>query len=108
KRGGEERYLYRSEHLPDLVGQVGAVIGVPAVEPIGQEIVFGDDVLGDAERVQDQCAGKAGAVLAGGAMDHQRRAVFQQMRKQRAEVLRVLLHIAAVGAAHDVDGVVGR
>ena len=58
--------------------------------------------------MQDQRAGKTGAVLAGGAMDHQRRAIFQQMRKQRAEVLRVFLHVAAVGVAHHVDGVVGR
>jgi hypothetical protein len=63
---------------------------------------------GNAERMQDQRAGKTGAVLAGGAMDHQRRAIFQQMRKQRAEMLRVVLYIAAVGAAHHLDGVVRR
>ena len=91
-----------------VVGQVGAVIGIPAVEAVGQEIVFRDDVLGNAERMQDQRAGKTGAVLAGGAVDHQRRAIFQQMRKQRAEMLRVVLHIAAVGAAHHLDGVVRR
>ncbi len=63
---------------------------------------------GNAERMQDQCAGETGAVLAGGAMDHQRRAVFQQMRKQRAVTLRVVLDIAAVGLAHHLDGMVGR
>ena len=48
ERGGEERCLHRAEHLPDIVGQVDAVIGVPAVEAIGQEVVFRDDVLGNA------------------------------------------------------------
>ena len=58
--------------------------------------------------MQDQRAGKAGAVLAGGAVNHQRRAIFQQMRKQCAEPRRVLLHIVAVGIAHDFGGVVLR
>ena len=84
------------EHLPDVVGQVAARIGIPAVEAVGQQIVFRDHVVGDAERMQDQRAGKTGAVLAGGAMDHQRRAVFQQMREQRAETL-------ACCAAHSRD-----
>ena len=58
--------------------------------------------------MQDQRAGKAGAVLAGGAVDHQRRAVFQQMRKQRAETMRVEPDIAAIGLAHDLERVAGR
>ena len=58
--------------------------------------------------MQDQRAGKAGAVLAGRAVDHQRCAIFQQMGEQRAEARSVVLDIAAIGVAHDVDGVIRR
>jgi len=71
-------------------------------------VIFGDDVVGHAERVQDQRAGETGAVLAGGAMNHQRRAVLEQMREQRAEARRVVMYIAAIGIAHDLQRVARR
>ena len=71
--------------------------------PVGQKIVLGNDVVGDAERMQNQRAGEAGAVLAGRAMDHQRRAVFQQMTKQRTKTVRVMADIVAIGLAHELQ-----
>ena len=69
----------------DVVGQVGAGDGIAPVEAVGQQVIFRNHVVGHAERMQDQRAGKAGAILAGGAVDHQRRAVVQQMREQASE-----------------------
>ena len=78
-------------------GRSGLADGIAPVEAVGQQIILGDHIVRHAERMQDQRAGKSGAVLAGGAMDHQRRAVLQQMGEQRAEARRVLAHIVAVG-----------
>src|SRR6476659_4064105 len=56
ERGGEKRFLHRAQHLFDLVRQVAAMVGIPAVEAVGQKIVFRDGVPGNAERMQDQRA----------------------------------------------------
>src|SRR6266404_3987698 len=75
---GEEGSLHRREHLPDVLGKIGAGCGVAPVEAVGEQIILGNQLTGHAERMQDQRAGETGAVLAGGAMDHQRRAVLKQ------------------------------
>src|ERR1700742_4911041 len=66
----EVRRVHRADRLPNFVRQVGGGSRIATVKTVGQQIIFADDALGDAERVQDQRAGKAGAVLAGRAMDH--------------------------------------
>ena len=40
ERGGKKRSLHRAQHLLDVVGQVAAGRGIPAVEAVGQQIVF--------------------------------------------------------------------
>ena len=40
ERGGKKRFLHRAQHLLDVVGQVAAGGGVPAVVAVGQEIIF--------------------------------------------------------------------
>jgi len=59
---------------------------VAAIEAVGQQIILRDQIVRYAERVQDQRAGKSGAILAGGAMNHQRRMILKQVSKQRAEI----------------------
>ena len=96
KRGGEEPAFHRSEHLLDVLGQVAGGSGIAAVETVRQRIILGYHLVRHAERVQDQRAGETGAILAGGAMNDQRRAVFKQMGKKRPETRRVVTHIVAV------------
>src|SRR5689334_3619572 len=62
----EERGVDRADGLPDLVWQIGRGGGIAPVESVRQKIILGDDALGHAERVQDQRASEAGAVLARG------------------------------------------
>ena len=74
-----------ADRLPDVVGKIGAGGRIAPVEAVGEQVILRDHVVRDAERMQDQRAGKSGAILAGGAMNNQRRAVLQQMREQRAK-----------------------
>src|ERR1700722_12006576 len=106
--GGEERGLHRAQHLPDIIGKVVAGGGIAPVKSVGEQIILGDHVLGYAERMQDQGAGESGAVLAGGAVDHQRSAVLEQVREQAAIALGILPDIANIGLAHYLDAVAGR
>ena len=54
------------------------------------------------QRTQDQRGGKAGAILAGGAVEDQRRVLIQQMGEQRGELLRVRVN------PEDIGRVIGR
>src|SRR6202043_1696283 len=85
------------------VRKIGAGGWVAPVEEVGEQVILRDQIVWDAERMQDQRAGKSGAILAGGAMDHQWGAVLQQMSEQRTEAWRVVPHITAVGIAHHLE-----
>ena len=103
KPADKERRVHRADRLPNFVRQVGGGGRIAPVETVGQQIIFADDAFGDAERVQDQRAGKAGAVLAGRAVNHDRTFAIDEMREQLAETVGVEPDIAAIGLAHDVE-----
>ena len=105
KGGGQERRFDRPQHSSDFIRKIAAGVGVAPVEAVGKQIIVGDHIVGHSEGMQDQRAGKAGAVLAGGTVNHKRRAILQQMAEQGTEARRVVTHIVAVGIAHHVDRV---
>src|SRR5882672_7904453 len=56
--GGEKRCLDPRQHLLDLLRQIGTGRGVAAVEAVGEQIVFRDQLVRYPERMQDQRAGE--------------------------------------------------
>src|ERR1700756_3326122 len=99
----EEGRLDRSDGALDLGGQFRGGVGIAPVETVGEKIVFADHLFGHAKRVQEERAGKPGAVLARRAMDHRRRAGLDETRKQLAKTVSVEAYIAAIGFAHDLQ-----
>src|ERR1700753_2101260 len=98
--GAEKRFLHRPQRLAHVVGKVGTGSRIATVEPIGEQIVFSDHIVGDTKRMQDQCAGKTGAVLAGRTVDDERRAIPKKVGEQRAEARRIVTNIVSVGISH--------
>ena len=60
--------------------------------------------LRHAQSRQDQRSGKAGAVFACGAMEHQGRILREQVRKQLGKAVCVVAHKALVGDLHGISG----
>jgi hypothetical protein len=95
-----EIFLHRPQHLAHH-GRKGAGVQ-PASQPlVGQQVVAHDHVVAHAQSVQEQGSGKAGAVLAGGAVEHQRRVMrASRWANSCGKARRVAAHKAAVGVLH--------
>src|SRR5437763_46264 len=83
--GRQIRGLDGTYRVENVDRQIRRARCVAPIMRVGQQIVLRDNRIRDAERMQDQRACKAGAILAGRAMDDERRTVFQEMAEQGAK-----------------------
>src|SRR3569833_317099 len=104
----EERGVDRSDRITDILGQVRAGSWIAPIEAVRQQIILRDHIVRNDERMQDQCAGNAGAVLARRTMDHVRHTNNKKKKEQTTKALGAEADIVAIGLPHDLQRVLGR
>ena len=79
-----------------IIAEMGVLIGAEGADAV-------ELVLRNAERMEQHGNDDTRAVLASGAMDHQRRGIVQQLREQLAKAVCVEPDVTTIGLAHDLE-----